>query len=192
MVKVGGDVHRTKINHSLQIQNLLYFAANFQSLLAIVLSLEQSRSNHQKVTVHIMKSLVLKLVRNALGQLIIFIDFITRPQRMTRSEHLQGEVDLQSRDLSLYQFHACPFCVKVRRSMIRLNLNIELRDGKNNAQYRQELLEEGGRIKVPCLRIQEGEQVTWLYESKAIITYLDQRFGVQSNLPESAESAESA
>ena len=136
-----------------------------------------------------MKSLVLKLVRNALGQLIILIDFITRPQRMTRSEHLQGEVDLQSKDLSLYQFHACPFCVKVRRSMIRLNLNIELRDAKNNAQHRQELLEEGGRIKVPCLRIQEGEKVTWLYDSNAIITYLDQRFGVQSNLPESAESA---
>ncbi|NQZ06145.1 MAG: glutathione S-transferase N-terminal domain-containing protein [Algicola sp.] len=139
-----------------------------------------------------MKSLVLKLVRNALGQLIILIDFITRPQRMTRSEHLQGEVDLQSKDLSLYQFHACPFCVKVRRSMIRLNLNIELRDARNNEQHRQELLEEGGRIKVPCLRIQEGDQVTWLYDSKAIITYLDQRFGVQSNLPESTESAESA
>ncbi len=136
-----------------------------------------------------MKSLVLKLVRNALGQLIIFIDFITRPQRMTRSEHLQGEVDLQSKDLTLYQFHACPFCVKVRRSMIRLNLNIELRDAKNDEQSRQELLEEGGRIKVPCLRIQEGAQVTWLYESKAIISYLDQRFGVQSNLPESVESA---
>ncbi|MCJ8267834.1 MAG: glutathione S-transferase N-terminal domain-containing protein, partial [Psychrosphaera sp.] len=75
------------------------------------------------------------------------------------------------------------------RSMIRLNLNIELRDAKNNAQHRQELLEEGGRIKVPCLRIQEGEKVTWLYDSNAIITYLDQRFGVQSNLPESAESA---
>ena len=139
-----------------------------------------------------MKSLVLKLVRNALGQLIILIDFITRPQRMTRSEHLQGEVDLQSKDLSLYQFHACPFCVKVRRSMIRLNLNIELRDARNNEQHRQELLEEGGRIKVPCLRIQEGDQVTWLYDSKAIITYLDQRFGVQSNLPESTEAAESA
>ena len=53
---------------------------------------------------------------------------------------------------------------------------VALRDAKNNEQDRQTLLEQGGKIKVPCLRIEENGQSTWLYESKAIIAYLDERF----------------
>ena len=53
---------------------------------------------------------------------------------------------------------------------------VTLRDAKNNEQDRQALLNEGGRIKVPCLRIEEAGKVTWMYESKAIIEYLDKRF----------------
>ena len=34
----------------------------------------------------------------------------------------------------------------------------------------------GGKIKVPCLHIQEEGQSRWLYESNAIIAYLEQRF----------------
>ena len=49
-------------------------------------------------------------------------------------------------------------------------------DAKNDAEHRQALEQQGGRIKVPCLRIEENGQSTWLYESKAIIAYLDQRF----------------
>jgi glutathione S-transferase len=30
---------------------------------------------------------------------------------------------------------------------------------------------------VPCLRIDEGGGSTWLYESAAIIAYLEKRFG---------------
>lgn len=53
---------------------------------------------------------------------------------------------------------------------------VTLRDAKNNEQDRQTLLTEGGKIKVPCLRIEEDGKTTWMYESKAIIAYLDQRF----------------
>ena len=73
----------------------------------------------------------------------------------------------------LYQFKACPFCVKVRRAIKREGLNIETRDAKNNEQYRQELLEQGGKVKVPCLRIEKNGQVQWLYESNDIIAYLN-------------------
>ncbi|RMR60023.1 Glutaredoxin [Pseudomonas cichorii] len=66
--------------------------------------------------------------------------------------------------------------MKTRRTLRRLNVPVALRDAKNNENDRQTLLNEGGRIKVPCLRIQEGDTTTWLYESKAIIGYLDQRF----------------
>lgn len=129
-----------------------------------------------------MISLLVKLIRNGLGQLIIFIDFITRPQRMSRSVHLQNEVDQQAQNLALYQFHACPFCVKVRRALVRLNLDIDLHDAGKDQQRRQELLEQGGRVKVPCLRTQEGDQVEWLYESNDIIAYLDKRFGIEHKL----------
>jgi glutaredoxin len=130
-----------------------------------------------------MKAVLLKLLRNGLGYMIIFIDFITRPQKISRSEDLQNAVNEQSQQLSLYQFTACPFCVKVRRAMHRLNLNIQLRDAKNNEQFRQELLERGGRIKVPCLRVEHNGEVNWIYESNEIIGYLDKRFSEQSQLP---------
>ena len=129
-----------------------------------------------------MKRALLKLIRNGLGQIIIFVDYLTRPKPMRRSDHLQRVVDQQSESLALYQFKACPFCVKVRRSMTRLNLNIDLRDAANDEHHRKELIEQGGRLKVPCLRTQEGDSVKWLYESNDIIAYLDNRFGVETRL----------
>ena len=120
--------------------------------------------------------MIIKALRNGLGQLIIFLDWISRPAKRKRTPEAQAAVEQNASNLALYQFHACPFCVKVRRSLHRLNLPVQLRDAKNNAEHRQALEQHGGRIKVPCLRIEENGQSTWLYESKAIIAYLDQRF----------------
>lgn len=120
--------------------------------------------------------MLIKALRIGLGQLIIFLDFITRPRKLKRTAEAQAAVEQAASSLSLYQFHACPFCVKVRRNLHRLNLPLALRDAKNDAQARSELEQHGGKIKVPCLRIEENGQSTWLYESKAIIAYLDQRF----------------
>ncbi|WP_193678902.1 MULTISPECIES: glutathione S-transferase N-terminal domain-containing protein, partial [Gammaproteobacteria] len=46
----------------------------------------------------------------------------------------------------------------------------------NDPQARQALLEGGGKVKVPCLRIEENGQVRWMYESSEIIAYLEGRF----------------
>lgn len=119
----------------------------------------------------------MKALRVGLGQLIIAGDFVTRPGKKQRTAQAQAAVDQSARALTLYQFHACPFCVKTRRSLRRLNVPVALRDAKNNEADRQALLAGGGRIKVPCLRIEEDGKTTWMYESKAIIAYLDQRFG---------------
>lgn len=124
-----------------------------------------------------MKALLLKLVRNGLGQLIVFINFITRPKPLARTTQEQALVEEQVQALSLYQFTACPFCVKVRRNVHRLNLPLALRDINKNPQYRQELQQQGGRVKVPCLRIQQDGEDSWLYESSDIIAYLEKRFG---------------
>lgn len=120
--------------------------------------------------------MLLKALRIGLGQLVVFVDWISRPRKLKRSPEAQAEVERATANLALYQFHACPFCVKVRRTLYRLNLPVQLRDAKNDAEHRQALEQHGGRIKVPCLRIEENGQSTWLYESKAIIAYLDQRF----------------
>nr|WP_207199245.1 glutathione S-transferase N-terminal domain-containing protein [Pseudomonas sp. TH49] len=117
-----------------------------------------------------------KALRVGLGQLIIFIDFITRPGKKQRPAEVQAQVNSAAKDLTLYQFHACPFCVKTRRTLRRLNVPVALKDAKNNEHDRQTLLEQGGKIKVPCLRIEENGQTTWMYESKVIIDYLDKRF----------------
>jgi glutaredoxin len=119
---------------------------------------------------------LIKALRVGLGQLIVFIDFVTRPKKMQRSAEAQAEVEARTANLALYQFHGCPFCVKTRRALHRLNLPVALRDAKNDAQARQELETQGGKIQVPCLRIEENGQVSWLYESKAIIAWLEERF----------------
>lgn len=119
----------------------------------------------------------MKALRVGLGQLIIAGDFLTRPGKKQRTPQAQAAVEQSAKALTLYQFHACPFCVKTRRALRRLNVPVALRDAKHNETDRQVLLSEGGKIKVPCLRIEEDGKTTWMYESKVIIDYLNQRFG---------------
>ncbi|MFP3851659.1 glutathione S-transferase N-terminal domain-containing protein [Pseudomonas sp. W5-01] len=118
----------------------------------------------------------MKAVRVGLGQLVIAGDFLTRPSKKKRSPEAQAAVETSAKALTLYQFHACPFCVKTRRALRRLNVPVALRDAKNNEPDRQALLSGGGRIKVPCLRIEEEGQTVWMYESKVIVDYLEKRF----------------
>ena len=123
----------------------------------------------------------MKVIRWLLGRIILTIDFLTTPKGLSRSSDEQHQINGETSKLALYQFLACPFCVKVRRSMKRLSLDIETRDAKKNLQFRSELEEHGGRIKTPCLRIEEQDgSITWMYESKDIINYLEQRFSPQA------------
>jgi len=118
----------------------------------------------------------LKLLREGLGRLIVFGDFVSRPSPVERSSDNQAVVDDAIKSLSLYQFYACPFCVKVRSEMARLGLDIEVRDAQSGL-YREELQREGGQVQAPCLRIEEEGKVQWMYESSDIIAYLQGRFG---------------
>lgn len=116
-------------------------------------------------------------LRFLLGRLVLVINLLTLPRKGRRSVENSRALEGPLSKLSLYQFRACPFCVKVRRQMRRLNLPIELRDARNNPVYRKELLAEGGRLKVPCLRIESADgTVQWLYESDDINYYLTSEF----------------
>ena len=107
---------------------------------------------------------------------MIFIDWLFRPSRVKRSVEDQSKVDQETKLLKLYQFYACPFCVKTRRSIKRLNLKVETRNAQAEGEFRKELELNGGKIKVPCLKIEGAGEASWLYESNDIIKYLDERF----------------
>ena len=109
---------------------------------------------------------------------ILLWEVATTPKGVVRQQEEQQQVDQQCRNLVLYQFTTCPFCIKVRREIRRLSLNIELRDAQKNQKNRADLLQGGGEIKVPCLKITDAQgNSRWMYESSAIIQYLHQRFG---------------
>lgn len=121
--------------------------------------------------------MILKFLREGLGRVVILIDLATRPKPVQRSPEAQRAVDEGVVGLSLYQFYACPFCIKTRRAIHRLNLPIEVRDAQAPGEHREHLLAGGGKVQVPCLRSDEGGETRWLYESSAIIAYLESRFG---------------
>ncbi|MGB5854723.1 MAG: glutathione S-transferase N-terminal domain-containing protein [Oceanisphaera sp.] len=120
--------------------------------------------------------MLVKVLRNGIGGIWQLGDLITRPTKMQRSAEAQHAVDNACTELALYQLPRCPFCIKVRRNMHKLNLPIELRNVQPGSPYRDELEAGGGRVKSPCLRITEHGEVRWMYESNDIIAYLEQRF----------------
>ena len=116
----------------------------------------------------------MKLIRFIVGRLIFLLDFLTRPSPAIRSRKDQVSVDAAVSGLSLYQFKVCPFCIKVRRQMTRRAIQIELKDAKTDLAIKEELVREGGKHKVPCLRIEEyNNDVRWLYSSDEICKFLD-------------------
>ncbi|MBI5008016.1 MAG: glutathione S-transferase N-terminal domain-containing protein [Nitrosomonadales bacterium] len=102
---------------------------------------------------------------------------LATPKGMVRTAEAQQQVDEECRRLALYHFKTCPFCIKVRHEMARLSLPITLRDAQHDPEHREALLQGGGKVQTPCLRIIDAQgQVQWMYESNDIIKYLQQRF----------------
>jgi len=116
----------------------------------------------------------MNFVRWILGRLVLGYDLLTRPKPISRDAAAQQEFDGKTANMALYQFNACPFCVKVRREIRRHALKIELRDARHDETHKQALIDGGGRHKVPCLRVKNAAgDDTWLYESTDIISYLN-------------------
>lgn len=127
-----------------------------------------------------MKSVVrmfFRTLRVVLGPFMLLWELVTRPRGLVRLPAAQAAVDEQCRDLVLYQFKTCPFCIKVRQEIRRLALTIERRDAQHEGNDRDDLVRGGGQAKVPCLRITDPTgNNQWLYESGKIIEYLRGRF----------------
>ena len=118
-----------------------------------------------------------KTLRLVIGPFILLWEKVTNPKGIVRPAEQQQQIDLQCQGLAVYQFKTCPYCIKVRRAMRGLSLNIPLRDAQHDPQHREALLQGGGQIKAPCLKITDEQgNIRWLYESDDIIQYLRQRF----------------
>lgn len=118
-----------------------------------------------------------RALRLALTPVMLISEKLSTPKAIARTPEEQAALDLAASKLALYQFRACPFCIKVRKEMSRLGLKIETRDAQHDQTHRTTLETQGGRVKVPCLLIQhENDQQEWLYESDAIRAWLRERF----------------
>ena len=117
------------------------------------------------------------IIRKLLAAIILFLNWLFTPKSLERDTNLQQAIDKQTEQLTLFQYKACPFCVKVRRCIKRLNLTIQTTDIRQCEASREELMKSGGSLKVPCLRITDDNGNTqWMYESLDIMAYLEKRF----------------
>ena len=85
--------------------------------------------------------------------------------------------DQKTTGLALYQSSLCWFCAKVRNTISSLGIALEIRDIGESLEHRNALQAGGGKTQVPCLRIEDGGGITWMYESSDICAYLEKRFG---------------
>jgi glutaredoxin len=117
-----------------------------------------------------------KLVHAIVGPVLLLWDWLTSPKGIQRPSQVQQLIDDKTRNLTLYQFRSCPYCIRVRRAIKRHSLNIETRDALRDTVSRKQLLEGGGKIRVPCLKIMDEQgNATWMYESTAIVQHLEER-----------------
>lgn len=117
----------------------------------------------------------MKILRFILGRIILFVDFIVP---VDSKKHLKKEEKKHFKELTekwkIYEFKACPFCVRVRRYLKSRGIFIQTINAKNE-QNKEELSSKGGKGKVPCLFYIQDEKEYWLYESKSIMSFIEEK-----------------
>ena len=73
-----------------------------------------------------------------------------------------------SSKLELYYFPQCPFCAHVLHEIRNLEINVTLKDTRENPAYREELITLTGKTQVPCLVVDSKP----MFESMEIVAYL--------------------
>jgi glutaredoxin 2 len=73
---------------------------------------------------------------------------------------------------SLYYYDSCPFCARVLRALDQVNVDVELRNVMSDSNHRTALQQATKRTTVPCLRIDNGSDSEWMFESMDIMRFL--------------------
>jgi len=121
----------------------------------------------------------MQVIRFILGRIILFLDWITSPRPVPVSNDRLSEIERFTSNMIMYEFKACPFCVRVRRFMKKNNINITTKDARKDKLAAQDLIDGGGKLQVPCLAITKDDgSVDWMYESKDIITFFSKELRI--------------
>lgn len=115
---------------------------------------------------------ILTFIRAVLGFFILLGHRLTAPKSPERLPEAQEKLNEATSGLTLYHLEACPFCVKVRRQILRQGLVIRMKEIKKDPQAARELIEGGKLDQAPCLRIDSAAGTQWMYESSVINSYL--------------------
>ena len=85
--------------------------------------------------------LFFRTLRAVLGPILLLGNWLTRPKGVVRPPAAQQAVDARTGNLALYHFPTCPFCLKTRRTLRRLSLDVELRNAQHDDAHRAALVE---------------------------------------------------
>ncbi|MEM7000385.1 MAG: glutathione S-transferase N-terminal domain-containing protein [Pseudomonadota bacterium] len=86
--------------------------------------------------------------------------------------------DQAEESYQLFKTDLCGFCYRVRGFLEQHGIEVPLKDVNQDPDAFRELLSATSRTTVPCLRIQRGDQVEWMFESMDIIRYLAGRYNI--------------
>jgi len=116
----------------------------------------------------------MKIIRVILGKIILFYDAAFTPKPLLqRTPSDQALLNEKTKNWAIYQLETCPFCVKVRRQMKRLLIQIPFKNVDQDPNAQKELMEGGKQDMVPCLRYVDANGVVrWMYESSDINEFL--------------------
>lgn len=74
---------------------------------------------------------------------------------------------------SLYYRSTCPFCRYVSAYLKSKSIVLERKNITDDKSAFNELVNSGGKRQVPCLKITNGSQTRWLYESADIVAFFE-------------------
>lgn len=77
--------------------------------------------------------------------------------------------------LTLYYKPTCPFCRRVMAVIDRLDIEVAMKDTAENDDFKEELIERGGKQQVPYL-VDTDKEVE-MYESDDIVAHLQKHYG---------------
>jgi hypothetical protein len=120
-------------------------------------------------------------IRKTLDSFLSLFDWLRRPKPIVRTEEESRKLSKATSGLALYDYKGCMASRKTRHEIRRLNIDIERRDIEKCSIHLDSLLAEFGKLKAPCLRIEEKGEVQWISEPDKILHFLHKRFDIKGD-----------